>query len=147
MTLATLLPVPLMLAVPSSDRFSKLVSQREGDLRVHGVGALVRQFRDNVTDRVHEVHVIAFATDHRVVATATVDRVVTGQSRQAVVLAVAGHHVVQGVAGAFCALRPWILMSSTFATIVQLVPVAPETNILSCPSSASSVTTSLSVFR
>ena len=77
MMLASPLPVPLMLAVPVSVRFSTLAAKRVvGERRQHRVGAFVGVLRHHVADIVDDVGVVAEAADHRVGADAAVEPVV-----------------------------------------------------------------------
>ena len=77
MTLATSLPVPLMLAVPVERQIFDFGTERVGNGGLHRVRAARNAFDYLVISGVDKVRVVAGATDHAVVAEAAIERVET----------------------------------------------------------------------
>ena len=75
-------------------------SQREGHAGLNRIRTFRSQLGDRVGGAVHDVEIVAKATDQGVSARATIKGVVTTQTTESVVGAVAEHHVVGPVAGA-----------------------------------------------
>ena len=90
MTLASPLPVPLMLALPVSGQVVDIGAEREADRRLYRVGALVERLGHHVADVVDDVGIVAEAAGHGVGPDATVEDVVAGVAGNDVGVAVAG---------------------------------------------------------
>ena len=99
MTLASPLPVPLMLALAGQDQVLDIGAERVVDRRLHRVVARVERLRDHVAGVVDHVDVVARAADHGVGAAGAVERVVAATAGEDVDARIAGERIVAAAAG------------------------------------------------